>query len=127
MNFEKAPYVFVAAMDVDPERETLFHEVYDNEHVPALLDVPGVIWVVRMKACDFLLAIGGELRQVERGQAPRWHALYGIESPEVLMSAAWSKAIESGRWSSHVRPFTRNRQHTLLHAMQPFACPNEKE
>ena len=35
-------YLFVASMDVDPEKEDLFNEVYDTEHVPNLLKVPGV-------------------------------------------------------------------------------------
>jgi len=35
-------YVFIASMDVTPEAEALFNEVYDTEHVPNLLQVPGV-------------------------------------------------------------------------------------
>src|SRR5258708_32274835 len=35
-------YVFVASMDVDLDKEALFNEVYDTEHVPNLLSVPGV-------------------------------------------------------------------------------------
>ena len=38
----QAKYVFVVAMDVDPEKEDLFNEVYDNEHIPFLLEIPGV-------------------------------------------------------------------------------------
>src|SRR5207247_1336035 len=34
-------YLFSAAMDVEPAREPLFNEVYDGEHVPLLLKVPG--------------------------------------------------------------------------------------
>ena len=40
-------YLFSAAMDVQPSREQLFHEVYDKEHVPLLLTVPGVVSVTR--------------------------------------------------------------------------------
>jgi len=29
-------YLFVASMDVDPDKEALFNEVYDTEHVPNL-------------------------------------------------------------------------------------------
>ena len=36
-------YLFSAAMDVAPAQERLFNEVYDQEHVPSLLTVPGVI------------------------------------------------------------------------------------
>ncbi len=27
-------YLFTASMDVDPDKEALFDEVYDQEHVP---------------------------------------------------------------------------------------------
>ena len=55
-------YVFIASMDVDPDKEDLFNEVYDTEHVPYLLEVPGVISVTRLKAQDFEVSMGGELR-----------------------------------------------------------------
>jgi hypothetical protein len=42
-------YLFTAAMDVAPDREALFNEVYDREHVPLLLQVPGVVSVARFK------------------------------------------------------------------------------
>jgi hypothetical protein len=32
-----AKYIFVASMDVDPDKEALFNEIYDTEHVPNLL------------------------------------------------------------------------------------------
>ena len=32
-------YLFVASMDVDPDKEALFNEIYDAEHVPNLLKV----------------------------------------------------------------------------------------
>ena len=35
-------YLFTASMDVAPDKEALFDEVYDQEHVPNLLKVPGV-------------------------------------------------------------------------------------
>ena len=40
-------YVFSTSMDVDPDKEALFNEVYENEHVPLLTKVPGVISVTR--------------------------------------------------------------------------------
>ncbi len=36
-------YLFIASMDVEPDKEALFNEVYDEEHVPNLMIVPGVI------------------------------------------------------------------------------------
>ena len=35
-------YLFIVSMNVKTEYEDLFNEVYDDEHVPYLLKVPGV-------------------------------------------------------------------------------------
>jgi hypothetical protein len=45
----KSKYIFVASMDVDPDKEALFNEVYDTEHIPNLLKVPGVQAATRIK------------------------------------------------------------------------------
>jgi hypothetical protein len=108
-----APYVFTAAMDVRPDKEALFHEVYDREHIPSLLGVPGVISVARFALEPLRLAIGGEIKTIVVENEPRFGAVYEIESPEVLTSAAWAKAVEQGRWPAQVRPYTTNRRHTL--------------
>jgi hypothetical protein len=108
-----APYVFTASMDVQADKEALFHEVYDREHVPSLLTVPGVISVARFKLEPLTMSIGGELRTIVIDNEPRFGAVYEIESPEVLTSDAWAKAVEQGRWPAQVRPYTRNRRHVL--------------
>lgn len=108
-------YLFIASMDVDADKEDLFNEVYDTEHVPTLLQVPGVFAVTRLKAEPFAVRIGGELRQVEPAEGdPTYHAYYEIESPEVLTSEAWAEAVEKGRWPEQVRPYTKNRKHSLM-------------
>ena len=42
-------YLFIVSMNVKPDYEGLFNEVYDNEHIPYLLEVPGVNKVTRTK------------------------------------------------------------------------------
>jgi hypothetical protein len=108
-----APYVFTASMDVRPDKEALFHEVYDREHVPSLLQVPGVISVVRLKLEPLRVSIGGEIKTIVFENEPKFGAVYEIESPDVLTSAAWAKAVEQGRWPAEVRPYTTNRRHVL--------------
>ena len=108
-----AKYVFIASMDVAPEKEALFNEVYDREHVPSLLTVPGVVAVSRYELQPLTMSIGGQLKTIVIEHAPKYGALYEIESPEVLTTEAWAKAVEQGRWPAQVRPHTRNRQHTL--------------
>jgi hypothetical protein len=55
----KSKYIFIASMDVDSEKENLFNEIYDTEHVPNLLKVPGVHSATRMKGEPFALSIAG--------------------------------------------------------------------
>jgi hypothetical protein len=107
-------YLFTAAMDVEPAKEALFHEVYDKEHVPSLLEVPGVIAVARLKLEPLTMSIGGEKKTIVFENEPRFSAIYEVESPDVLVSAAWAKAVEQGRWPAQVRPYTKNRRHTLF-------------
>jgi hypothetical protein len=105
-------YIFVVSMDVDPDKEALFNEVYDTEHVPALRTVPGVHSAARFKGEPFAMTLGGEKRDVEH-PGPRYTAIYEIDGPHVLVSPEWAKAGEVGRWSKQVRPFTRNRRHAV--------------
>jgi hypothetical protein len=107
-------YLFSAAMDVEPTREALFNEVYDREHVPALLAVPGVVSVARFRTRPVTMIIGGERKTIVFENEPRYTALYEIEGPDVLTSEAWGKAVELGRWPGQVRPHTTNRRHLLF-------------
>ena len=113
----QANYVFSAAMDVDPGREALFNEVYDTEHVPLLLKVPGVISIARFKTEELTLSIGGQRRTIVVENEPKYNSLYEVESPEVLVSDAWAKAVDQGRWPGEVRPHTKNRRHVLYRRM----------
>lgn len=106
-------WIFSASMDVDADKEALFNEVYDTEHVPHLLKVPGVVSVTRMKVGPLRVTMGGETRSVEPEGVPRYQCMVELESPDVLTSAAFAAAVDAGRWPGEVRPYTRNRRHTL--------------
>ena len=106
-------YVFSAAMDVEPGKEAIFNEVYDREHVPNLLTVPGVVSVARVKKRELTLVLGGERKTIVIEGEPAYNAFYELESPDVLTSKAWAEAVEKGRWPAQVRPHTKNRRHVL--------------
>jgi len=105
-------YLFVVSMDVDAGKEALFNEVYDGEHIPNLLKVPGVRSVARMVGEPFAVSIGGAEKKVAH-DGPRYTAMYEVNGPHVLVSPAWATAVEAGRWPAEVRPFTHNRRHAL--------------
>lgn len=108
-----AAYLFIVSMDVDADKEALFNEVYDTEHVPLLMKVPGVRSVKRYRKMPLTVVLGGEKRSIEFADEPAYSAVYEIDSPDVLTSDAWAKAVDSGRWAGEVRPYTHNRRHIL--------------
>ena len=79
-------YVLIASMDVTPEAESLFNEVYDTEHVPNLLQVPGVHSVTRMKGEPARFAIAGAVRELP---APSPNAVQLRGNP-VQISSTWN-------------------------------------
>ena len=113
----KAKFLFTAAMDVDADKEALFNEVYDTEHIPQLLKVPGVLTVQRFTLVPLTMSIGGETKTIVAEGEPKFTATYELENAEVVASEAWARAVEEGRWPAQVRPFTRNRRHTMRKLM----------
>ncbi|PYN02325.1 MAG: hypothetical protein DME07_10670 [Candidatus Rokuibacteriota bacterium] len=69
-------YLFSAAMNVHADKDAIFNEVYDQEHVPSLLKVPGVIAVARFKSEP--VTMGADQRRL--GQGGRGRALAGPSS-----------------------------------------------
>jgi len=106
-------YLFTASMDVDAAKEALFNEVYDREHVPTILKVPGVVSALRFKRRPLEMIIGGERKTIVIEGEPSYTALYELESPSVLVSPEFARGVELGRWPGEVRPFTKNRKHFM--------------
>ncbi len=92
----RTPYVFWVMMDVEPHREALFNELYDAEHVPLLLKLPGAVNVARYRT-----AAAGE---------PRYLAVYEVERHDLPMSKEWNDTSDVGRWKPEVRPYTYNKR-----------------
>ena len=111
-------YLLIASMDVEPEKEDLFNEVYDTEHIPCILKVPGVISVERYKSQSMKMHFGGKLQAMDVSAEPMYTAIYEIDGPEVLTTEEWGAAVEAGRWPDEVRPYTSNRQFALRKLME---------
>ena len=107
-------YFFTAAMDIPTDKEQLFNEVYDEEHIPYLSEVPGVLSIARFTSQPLKMVIGGEEKEIVIQDQPKHTAIYEIESPEILTSSGWSEAVDRGRWATVGRQHTFNRRHGLL-------------
>ena len=95
----KTPYVFWVMMDIEPHREALFNDLYDNEHLPLLLKLPGSVNAVRYRTSD-----PGE---------PRYLCAYEVENTTLPMSKLWNDTSDIGRWKPEVRPYTYNKRYIV--------------
>jgi hypothetical protein len=86
--------LLVASMTPEPGAEAEFNRWYDEEHLPNLQSVPGVLSGRRYRATD------GES---ERG----YLALYHLRDAAVSRSDAWAKAANT-EWSARIRPQFRD-------------------
>ncbi|MCJ7771181.1 hypothetical protein MUP37_06375 [Candidatus Bathyarchaeota archaeon] len=73
-----AKYLYFVRMDVDLDKEERFNRWYNNEHLPALLKVPGVL---------------GASRYVSLEGSPKFTAIYELEKPDIPSGEAWKKAV----------------------------------
>lgn len=86
--------LLVNAMSAAPEGEAEFNRWYDEEHIPALSGVPGTLLARRFVATN--------------GCRQTYLALYHLDSPEVVKSAAWARAVETP-WTLRIRAYMRDR------------------
>jgi hypothetical protein len=103
MESPRVPYIYMVQMDIPAEHEAAFNRIYDTEHVPEILKVPGV------RACSRYV-----VETTNREGMPRYLAVYELDSPDVVNSPAWRDASEKGDWAPKIRPHTINRSHTIM-------------
>lgn len=74
--------IMVNRFDLEPSKEAEYNAWYEEEHIPALCQVPGVIGARRFKDHD---------------GKPAYTALYYLTEPGVQASDAWKSAAASPR------------------------------
>src|SRR5262245_51486227 len=89
-----AQALLLNAMNAAPEHEADFNRWYDEEHIPALAAVPGVLCARRFRAAHTT--------------SQKYVALYHMISPEVCATQAWLRAVETP-WTQKIRPHMRDR------------------
>ena len=90
---DKAGGLLMVAINVTNENENDFNSWYTEEHIPALLAVPGVLSARRYKSNE---------------GTHRYVAIYHLTKPDVTKTDAWSTAIDTP-WSSRIRPHFKDR------------------
>jgi hypothetical protein len=96
-------YIYVVQMDIPAELEAEFNRIYDTDHVPTILKVPGVRSCLRYR-----------LERSTKDGMPRYLAIYEVDKAEIINSPAWIEASDLGEWKPKIRPHTTNRQHSVF-------------
>lgn len=97
-----ARYFYMVTFEIDPADEALFNEIYDTEHIPNILTVPGVLGVVRFR--DEAPSKEGWLM---------YSALYYLEQSELPSTDQWKAESNKGRWAPVIRPRVKSRSQRL--------------
>jgi len=103
---EEKTWIYVVQLDIPEEHEDTFNRLYDEDHVPALLAVPGVRSCKRYR-----------LAWADSERMARYLTIYEVDDPEVPKSAAWRTASMSGEWPHLVRPHLTTRLHGMFHEL----------
>ena len=98
-----APFVYVVKTNVPADIKVGFNDWYEKEHVAALASVPGCLQARR------LLAVDGQ---------PKYMAVYELENPEFIKSAARAKARDPA-WTEKIRPHMQNLERRVYQLILP--------
>lgn len=97
-----ATHYYIVTFEIDAADEHDFNDIYDTEHIPNILKVPGVTGIVRLR--------DGEPN--ERGWLV-YSALYLLTQADLPDTPQWKAASDLGRWAPVIRPKVKSRQRRL--------------
>lgn len=104
MNRDKgtASYFYLVTFEIDPRDEKDFNEIYDTEHIPNILQVDGVLQVIRLHDAE----------PTPQGWLT-YSALYLMTRPDLPGTREWREKSDLGRWAPVIRPKVKARRQRL--------------
>ena len=97
-NKPAAPYSMTITFEIDPKDEAEFNDIYDNDHIPTILKLPGLIEVIRFK----------DAKPNEKGYLV-YTAVYFMDTPNLHETPEWKELSDMGRWAPVIRPKVKSR------------------
>jgi hypothetical protein len=95
---QDAQGLLIVAMNVLPEAESEFNAWYNEEHIPRLRTVPGMLCARRF------LTLSGSRKYI---------ATYHLSHPDVQQASAWQTAVATP-WQSKMKPLTSDHLRFVL-------------
>jgi hypothetical protein len=97
-NVGAAPFCMMITFEIAPEDESEFNDIYDNDHIPNILKLKGVIEVIRFK----------DAAPNEKGLLV-YSALYVLAQENLHQTPEWRELSDLGRWAPVMRPKVKSR------------------
>lgn len=93
-----APFCMMITFEIAPADEAEFNDIYDNDHIPNILKLPGVLEIIRFR--DAAPNAQGWLV---------YSALYFLAQENLHETPAWKELSDLGRWAPVIRPKVKSR------------------
>jgi len=93
-----APFCMMITFEITPQDESEFNDIYDHDHIPNILKLPGVIEIVRFR----------DALPNERGFLV-YSAIYFLAKENLHEMPEWKALSELGRWAPVIRPKVKSR------------------
>jgi hypothetical protein len=97
-------YIYFLQQSVPAEIDAKFNELYGSNHIPLMMQAPGVNACTRYK-----------LEYSDTGDTPDYLAIYAVNKSDTPRSAEWKKQTGLGRWPTEIRPHFTARRNGVYH------------
>ena len=97
-NVGAAPFCMMITFEIAPQDEAEFNDIYDNDHIPNILKLKGVIEIIRFKDAE----------PNEKGWLV-YSAIYFLARENLHLTAEWKELSDLGRWAPVIRPKVKSR------------------
>ncbi|MGQ0651310.1 MAG: hypothetical protein ACT4P4_03425 [Betaproteobacteria bacterium] len=93
-----APHSMMITFEIAPEDEAEFNHIYDNDHIPNIMQLDAVREVIRFR----------DAAPNERGLLV-YSALYLFARENLHETPEWKALSDLGRWAPVIRPKVKSR------------------
>ena len=92
------PFCMTITFEIDPADEIEFNDIYDNDHIPSIMKLPGVLEIIRFR----------DANPNEKGFLV-YSAIYFLAKENLHETPEWKKLSDLGRWGPVIRPKVKSR------------------
>ena len=107
-----APFCMMITFEIAPEDESEFNDIYDNDHIPNILRLEGVLEIIRFR----------DAAPNDKGFLV-YSALYLLARENLHETPEWKELSDLGRWAPVIRPKVKSRARRAGPVVARFSRP----